>query len=492
MVKYTKSHEEYSTTPLTISPMHNAWPSQILIDLLDGRKAGVDTFCIHKNKGLEFFADYDAWDKGSDYLINKIRKDPNFVDFVYKKHQEIATECLKLIRGFFRIDISKMSNQEIADFLFKSYKLGNDFSAFGYVPVFSDHMFHKFTHLLKDIIKNAKFKIDFVMSIPEILYQLSSPVELMPSKLAQIELLQLSLGSNLSEQKIKDYYLDWFWVDHGQIGPARKLSDVKEVIKKFSVGKELVQNELSDLLNTRDKVSEIQKNIGQELNLTEEEKYLFSVARKFTYLKGLRMEILFGISACWSVILEEIGKRFGVNKDLLYYASVEELNSLLLEKKELDVDKLIERSKYCVWVAKSEMGQDILIGDEADNFLKSLDYIQDKNLENVLVIHGTVASTGYAKGRVKIVNKTEEINKVEEGDILLSVATHPGLLPAMKKAAGFVTDAGGITSHAAIVARELKKPCIIGTRIATKVLKDGDTIEVDAILGIIRIVGSIK
>ena len=69
---------------------------------------------------------------------------------------------------------------------------------------------------------------------------------------------------------------------------------------------------------------------------------------------------------------------------------------------------------------------------------------------------------------------------------MVSMATHPGLLPAMKKASAFITDAGGITSHAAIVAREMKKPCIIGTKIATKVLKDGDMIEIDTKSGDIK------
>tara|TARA_Y100000310_G_scaffold338021_1_gene426573 strand:- start:1597 stop:1776 length:180 start_codon:yes stop_codon:yes gene_type:complete len=56
----------------------------------------------------------------------------------------------------------------------------------------------------------------------------------------------------------------------------------------------------------------------------------------------------------------------------------------------------------------------------------------------------------------------------------------------MKKAAAFVTDEGGVTCHAAIVSREMKKPCIIGTKIATKVLKDNDLVEVDANKGIVR------
>ena len=65
--------------------------------------------------------------------------------------------------------------------------------------------------------------------------------------------------------------------------------------------------------------------------------------------------------------------------------------------------------------------------------------------------------------------------------------TRPEFLPLMKKAAAFVTDAGGLLSHAAIVARELKKPCIIATETATKVFKDGDLIEVDADKGVVRV-----
>ena len=63
----------------------------------------------------------------------------------------------------------------------------------------------------------------------------------------------------------------------------------------------------------------------------------------------------------------------------------------------------------------------------------------------------------------------------------------PTILSAMQKASAFITDEGGVTCHAAIVARELKKPCIIGTKIATKVLKDGDLVEVDTEKGVVKI-----
>lgn len=70
---------------------------------------------------------------------------------------------------------------------------------------------------------------------------------------------------------------------------------------------------------------------------------------------------------------------------------------------------------------------------------------------------------------------------------MVSIATDPDVVPAMKMAAAIVTEQGGITSHAAIVSRELGVPCVIGTKIATQVLKDGDTVEVDATKGVVKV-----
>jgi phosphohistidine swiveling domain-containing protein len=76
---------------------------------------------------------------------------------------------------------------------------------------------------------------------------------------------------------------------------------------------------------------------------------------------------------------------------------------------------------------------------------------------------------------------------MEKEDILVSQITYPSLLPAMKKAGAIITNVGGVICHAAIIARELNIPCIVGTKFATKVLKDGDLVEVDADTGVVRI-----
>uniref|UniRef100_A0A7C3YFD9 Phosphoenolpyruvate synthase n=1 Tax=Geoglobus ahangari TaxID=113653 RepID=A0A7C3YFD9_9EURY len=102
-----------------------------------------------------------------------------------------------------------------------------------------------------------------------------------------------------------------------------------------------------------------------------------------------------------------------------------------------------------------------------------------------ILLKGLGASPGIGIGKVKVIFSEKEINKVEKGDILVTTMTTPDMVPAMKRAAAIVTDEGGLTCHAAIVSRELGVPAVVGTKKATKVLKDGMIVTVDGEKGII-------
>ena len=95
-------------------------------------------------------------------------------------------------------------------------------------------------------------------------------------------------------------------------------------------------------------------------------------------------------------------------------------------------------------------------------------------------VKGSCASSGYAKGLAKVIRKTHDLVNVQKGDVLIASMTRPEMVTAMKKACAIITDEGGITSHAAIVSRELGIPCIVGTKTATKTFSDGDLVEVEA------------
>ena len=101
-------------------------------------------------------------------------------------------------------------------------------------------------------------------------------------------------------------------------------------------------------------------------------------------------------------------------------------------------------------------------------------------------ITGSIAFQGVASGQAKIVNDPKDYQSFKPGNILITKMITPNMISIMKLASAFVTDEGGITCHAAIISRELGIPCIIGTKHATKIFKDGDLVEVDATNGIVR------
>ena len=105
--------------------------------------------------------------------------------------------------------------------------------------------------------------------------------------------------------------------------------------------------------------------------------------------------------------------------------------------------------------------------------------------EDVLV-DGLGASPGVVSGTVRIIHKLDHLDQVQEGDIIVTEMTMPDMVPAMKRAAGIVTDEGGMTSHAAIISRELGVPAVVGTGNGTRVLDDGQGVTIDGNKGTIQ------
>lgn len=106
-----------------------------------------------------------------------------------------------------------------------------------------------------------------------------------------------------------------------------------------------------------------------------------------------------------------------------------------------------------------------------------------EKIKGEVILEGLAASPGIAAGKVRLVHKMEDLQKIEIGDILVTTMTNPDMVVSMQKSAAIVTDEGGMTAHAAIVSREMGIPAIVGTQSATKKLKNGDVITVDGYAG---------
>jgi len=168
-------------------------------------------------------------------------------------------------------------------------------------------------------------------------------------------------------------------------------------------------------------------------------------------------------------------------QEYLYFLKLDEIIS-----RKITIATLKSRkNKYIFYQGKIYNNPDI------DKFLKTknIDIVKEEIVQknDDLIIKGNSAYRGKIKGVVRKVFEVLDMKKVKKGDILVTSMTTPDLIAINKNFSAIITDEGGITCHAAIIAREMKKPCIIGTKIAMQVLKDGDLVEVDANKGVVRI-----
>lgn len=106
-----------------------------------------------------------------------------------------------------------------------------------------------------------------------------------------------------------------------------------------------------------------------------------------------------------------------------------------------------------------------------------------ESVEGEPILSGLAASPGVSFGPVKIVREMKDLEKIQSGDVLVTEMTNPDMVVAMQKSAAIITDEGGITSHAAIVSREMGIPAVVGTEQATKILKEGQIVTIDGNAG---------
>lgn len=186
-------------------------------------------------------------------------------------------------------------------------------------------------------------------------------------------------------------------------------------------------------------------------------------------------------------IINKVAKRTaelaGVGTKLSVFITPLEIKNFLSKNRLIDEDELFKR--FNCYVLKIEKGKlRLCAGRQAEAMesiaLKKIEYSKIKKLS------GMPVQSGKIKGKVRVVISKKDIKKLKENEIIVTPMTAVSYVPYLKNAKAIVTDEGGLTCHAAIISRELKKPCVIGTKIATKVLKDGNKVEVNANKGIVK------
>ncbi|MFA6486246.1 MAG: PEP-utilizing enzyme [Candidatus Magasanikbacteria bacterium] len=185
------------------------------------------------------------------------------------------------------------------------------------------------------------------------------------------------------------------------------------------------------------------------------------------------------------VAVKAISKQGGFDGGVLLSMTLREMKMFLKSKKisKLLINELKARQQAFLYATNSTCSKDYIITDKkfikkTYNNLLSLNTVQTE-------VRGFGAYPGQARGRVYLLPHRAGCLP-PANFVIVANSTHPKYLPLIKKCQAIVAEEGGILSHAAIISRELKKPCIVGARNATKIFNEGDMVEVDAVNGVVK------
>jgi phosphohistidine swiveling domain-containing protein len=218
------------------------------------------------------------------------------------------------------------------------------------------------------------------------------------------------------------------------------------------------------------------------LRLPEWLRELVRLTDQFHAWQDRRKESTLIATSIFLRLLREISRRTGYSIDELRYAVPPEMRKIM--RRAIPEKELQRRYEGVVFVFRPSAyacSSDRRIVDQFPDQVGAAANGRAKELR------GLSGGVGVAAGPVRIVLRASDIDRLKEGDVLVTVMTRPDYFPGMLRACAIVTDEGGLTSHAMSIAREHNKPCVIATKRATSVLKDGDWVQVDAAAGIVRI-----
>jgi len=434
-----------------------------------------------------YFSEKDSSNLEKD-LVERMKKNTEFGFLINKNIILWSDKLKKFSEKLSRLNLKKLTNQELSGLLKGQDVIHTHLYEWGWLSNTTD-MFHgSFTNELRSYLNKNNLARNSARSLSEIFSILTMPSQ--KSVVAEEEKNLLKIAALIKNKSSKQTVQNLINQHHARYCHLKYLwlgtNGIYSKSYYFKLAKRLAQDKIAPktkLIEAGMKLKQIRKEkekFFKELKVEEKYKKLFQIYSDFMLTKMYRRYAQIFWAYVMGKLLKEISHRLNLTLDEVRYLSVVEIQAGLLNGK-LNKKEISQRLVFCFYYA--EEGKEITSSDQGHPIVKNLKLSAIKKTNELV---GQIGCLGRAKGVVRIINSQKDLAKMKAGNILVSIATNPDLVPAMKKAAAIVTEQGGVTSHAAIVSRELGIPCVIGTKVATQVLKDGDKVEVDANKGIVR------
>ncbi len=461
------------------------WEFQRNMDLLRIHAFATGWLCVHHVTGvsrqgrLDFYVDGEEMSRLSLSYLSKAKRSKAFARKLGEDAQRRCGALMRFADSLEGKDLQKLTDAALYRLYARYVRMHLAAAAFApFIRIIIHEAVPYLEGILKRKTKDYEKALRVLTSTPE--ESFFGEEERMFYRLA------LSVAGNpFSEEalkKIRAHQERFSWIpcsyyDEEPYDLEHYLHRLRKVVEDPARARET----LKKLEGMGSSIRKEQRRLLAALRLGREAENVVDCLQKAVYYKDFARGAV-NHSYCLTMpLFGEIAKRLRMSRLAAKSLFPEELEQALLHGKRYA--PVIRRRMDFYVLREKGVGLEAVTGRRAERIADAVEEtLRPKSAE----IRGICANGGYAKARVRVIFDPKEVQNEAHDFILVTSMTTPEFSVAMRKALAIVTDEGGITSHAAIVARELSKPCVIGTGNATKALSDGDIVEVDADMGVVR------
>jgi phosphohistidine swiveling domain-containing protein len=421
-----------------------------------------------------------------------------------KKFLAESAAARKKFAGFFervsKTNLREAGSAELASFLREYFELYNG------PIVYFKRTNEEYTQRVYEELRNGLKRFFPEDEVDGATAALLVPIDLDAIKREEFDVARMALEAlhEESEEKdaraaraIEEHALKHSILFYNSYDRAANHAFIGERVREFKkLGKTVLEKKIAGFAESAEKAGEKQNALLARIADERVREYAL-LLRDMSFERLELKDAWTGAEFRFLPLFEEIARRAGVPlQELMDVYGFEDAQKLLETGKKLADEEIARRREFYAFYLKNGA-----IAFESGDAAKALvarllpQYFEElQGGESELrEIKGVAASPGIARGKARVIRVigveqlVKDIREFQEGEVLVTAMTQPNMVVLARRAAAIVADEGGITSHAAVLAREFGIPCLVGCRKATRIVRTGDLVEVDAKQGVLRI-----
>ncbi|MFA7277878.1 MAG: PEP-utilizing enzyme [Candidatus Gracilibacteria bacterium] len=420
-----------------------------------------ETFFLFKNGRMFWLNEVNAVHAAGEKVFVRYMLPKESRDTIYQEWKKSVQGLESIIANINATSLSSTTNEELLTFWNELHRVFINFWVDGSVPELGNYGSPQLIERkLREIISDEK-------DMHAIMETLTAPIKLSFYQEEEIDLAETS--------DIEAHQKRFFWLKNSYAG-TQVLTVEFFAERKKELSSDIRKSFEEKLQQTKEKKAEFIKTH----NLPSEIIEIATAMSEGIEWQDERKKWIFITLHYVDILLKEVAQRFSYDYQSLHNLWYHEIPDIIEGK---DLKPTLEKRATGFGIHFLHDCEE-LTSEEAAYVWNTFD--QHDASASTTELKGIVASKGKGTNvtaKVRILLDPMQVDSFQDGEILIAPMTSPEYIFAMRKASAVITDTGGLTSHAAIVTRELGIPCLVGTKSATKILKDGDTVEINITTG---------